>query len=116
MAIRHASACFNSFEHVPTIDFNEIQKTKQQVGHLRRRKLPTSGLPPNSWCLVRDLSPEFVVYMRGPPQGRALPAALRADGIPAARNEPAVLQVRIVTEKDRGNGQIEFYEVLLKKL
>lgn len=33
---------------------------------LRRRKLPTTGPPPNSWFCVRDLSPEFVVYLGKP--------------------------------------------------
>ncbi|CAL1142877.1 unnamed protein product, partial [Cladocopium goreaui] len=75
---------------------------------LRRRKLPTAGAAPNSWCCVRDLSPELVVYMRGAPQGRPLPTAIRADGIPGAPHADfKVLEVRIVTEKalqkTRGN-------------
>ena len=54
---------------------------------------------------MRDLSPELVVYMRGAPQGRPLPTAVRADGIPGAPQADAkVLQVRIVTEKDGGWG------------
>lgn len=43
--------------------------------------------------------------MRGAPQGRPLPTAIRADGIPGAPHADfKVLEVRIVTEKD-GGGQ-----------
>ena len=67
--------------------------------------MPTAGAAPNSWCCVRDLSPELVVYMRGAPQGRPLPTAIRADGIPGAPHADfKVLEVRIVTEKDGGGG------------
>ena len=41
--------------------------------------------------------------MRGVPQGRPLPTAVRGDGIPGApQGDPKVLEVRIVTEKDGG--------------
>lgn len=43
--------------------------------------------------------------MRGAPQGRPLPTAIRADGIPGAPHADfKVLEVRIVTEKDGGAG------------
>ena len=79
--------------------------------------MPTAGAPPNSWCCVRDLSPELVVYMRGTPQGRPLPTAVRAEGIPGApQAEAKVLQVRIVTEKDGagwGRGFLELWKSVI---
>ena len=70
---------------------------KGYLQELHRRTLPSSSLPP-SWLCTRNISPEFIVFVKGKPKGtlRALP---RAEGIPGSLSDRSSFCVRIVTEK-----------------